>query len=86
MKRCCQCQQTKEDSEFYRDNRSEDLLTASCKECQKARAKERYRKIPLTDKGKERKAENLREWKSKNPDRYRELADKNNKKRKSADG
>ena len=81
MKTCYQCLKSKEDSEFYLDNRSEDLLTASCKECQKARAKDRYKSCPLTEEQKRKKYQNLVKWRKENPERYKELVDKNNKKR-----
>lgn len=83
MKTCYQCQQTKEDSEFYRDFRSDDLLTSSCKDCQKARARERYKKVQLTDVEKAKKAEDFQKWKKNNPEKYKELMRKNNKKRKN---
>ena len=81
MKTCYQCGETKPDGEFYRDNRSDDLLTASCKECQKLRAKSRYRKIPLTEEQKKKKAQDFQDWKVKNPDKYRELVKRNNGRR-----
>lgn len=81
MKICYQCQIEKSDSEFYRDNRSEDLLTSSCKDCQKARAKKRYRENPLTEDEKKKKSHYFQEWKSKNYERYLELSERHNRKR-----
>ena len=81
MKTCYQCQKTKSDEEFYLDNRSDDSLTASCKECQKLRAKDRYKRVPLTEEQKKKKAQDFQDWKVKNPEKYRELVKRSNARR-----
>lgn len=81
MKTCYQCQKTKPDEEFYLDNRSDDSLTASCKLCQKLRAKDRYKRVPLTEEQKKKKAQDFQDWKLKNPEKYRELVRRNNSRR-----
>lgn len=80
MKSCYQCQKNKPEEEFYSDTHSEDGLTSSCKDCQKQRAKERYKK-GLTDKQKAARREAYLKWKSANPEKFKEHTEKSNLKR-----
>ncbi|MCP4611134.1 MAG: hypothetical protein GY845_20690 [Planctomycetes bacterium] len=43
MKLCRKCKKQKDESEFYTNSRSIDGLTHSCRDCQLANAKERYK-------------------------------------------
>jgi len=80
MKSCYQCQKSKPEMEFYPDSYSDDGLTSSCKDCQKQRAKERYKK-GLTDKQKTARREAYLKWKAANPGKFKEYTEKSNKKR-----
>ena len=43
MKLCRKCKKQKDENEFYTNSRSIDGLTHSCRDCQRASAKERYK-------------------------------------------
>lgn len=64
MKKCVECKETKEYSEFYKHGRSKDGFSYVCKVCQRLRDKDRY--IQARESGK------IREYKDRNREKIRE--------------
>lgn len=86
MKLCYACQKNKNESDFYKDEYSDDGYTSSCRDCQKAKSKAYYKTVrdALTDKQKEARRKAYALWKENHPERYKELTIKNNEKRRLA--
>ena len=63
MKTCLNCKKRKEDSEFYKNNKSKDGLTSYCKICQIKASKKYYKE------NKKERIEYAKKWAKNNPEK-----------------
>ncbi len=84
MKTCYMCGLSLEEHLFYPDTHSNNGTTSACIECQKKRSKDYYSKVKnqLTDEQKRLRKEAYIKWKLMNPERFKQLTEKHNSKRK----
>jgi hypothetical protein len=64
VKKCSTCDLLKSESEFYKSKSKKDGLHSQCKACEAIKVHQRYLKT------KDKAAENLKNWREKNRDRY----------------
>jgi len=74
---CTKCKKRKSLDDFHKNRRNEDGLQTDCKLCRKNWHKEHYKSRRDLTKPKFSKAEWQRNWRAKNPEKYKAVAHKN---------